>query len=109
MDPTVTGLLNVWVGDLIDESLGYVGMWLKTAMKQVIALAEKGIEKSAFTCIEVDGKISQGYMVDLLAMISLDDQLSCFPTSEFSHNRLCGCARFPLLPAILYWPENISH
>jgi hypothetical protein len=25
----IHGLLSVWVGDLIDESLGYVGMCLK--------------------------------------------------------------------------------
>jgi hypothetical protein len=71
MGLTVAGLLNVWVGDLIDELLGFVGLWLKTAMKQVIAMVEKGIEKSAFMVIEVDGKISRGYMVDLLAMVSL--------------------------------------
>jgi hypothetical protein len=31
---------------------------LKTAMQQVIALVEKGIEKSAFMAIEGEGKIS---------------------------------------------------
>jgi hypothetical protein len=58
MNITIGGLLNVWAGDLIDESLGCVGMWLKTAMKQVIALVEKGIEKSAFMAIEVECEIS---------------------------------------------------
>jgi hypothetical protein len=62
------------VGDLIDEPLGYVGIWLKTVMKQVIALVN-GIVKSAFMAIELVGKISLGYMVDLLAMTSLKDHL----------------------------------
>jgi hypothetical protein len=40
----VQGLLNVWVGDMMDESLSSMGRWLKTIMKLAIAVAEQGTE-----------------------------------------------------------------
>jgi hypothetical protein len=38
------GLQNGWVRNVIDESLSCMGRWLKTIMKQVIAVVKKGIE-----------------------------------------------------------------
>jgi hypothetical protein len=53
------------VGNLMDELLSCMGIWLKRTTKQLIAVVEKGIELAekiilsfAFISIEVDGKMS---------------------------------------------------
>jgi hypothetical protein len=41
-DIIVGGLLKGQVGDLMDKLLSYMWRWLKTMMKQMIVMAEKG-------------------------------------------------------------------
>jgi hypothetical protein len=59
------GLLNARVDDLVDESLRYMGRWLKMA-KQVSVVVERGLNffkelavlSFAFMAIEINGKFS---------------------------------------------------
>jgi hypothetical protein len=40
----VDGFLNGWVSELMNESLFYIGRWLKTMLKQVIVMVENANE-----------------------------------------------------------------
>jgi hypothetical protein len=56
----VGGLLNTWVGDMVEESFSCMRRWPKMVMKQVTAVVEKGLyqKKSAvFSFLSVATKV----------------------------------------------------
>jgi hypothetical protein len=112
---------NRWLATWMDESVRSV----KTMIKQVIVVVQKGIELVGknhcfvFMVIEVNGNISLGVSDDLLVINSSKNRFSSCSQPLLTHTTVCvperlsGGAKFLFLPlhssitshTILYFPH----